>query len=85
MVILLIFLLITIKIFHSIFKKQITGQTGNGGTKDVEIIVPLKYLSNSWRTSEMPLINCKVSLRLTCSRKGILAAGTAQMKYQNLE
>ena len=25
-------------------------------TKDVEIIVPLKYLSNFWRTLEMPLI-----------------------------
>ena len=28
------------------FKANITGQTGNGGTKDVEIMVPLKYLSN---------------------------------------
>ena len=28
------------------FKVKITGQTGNDGTKDVEIIVPLKYLSN---------------------------------------
>ena len=43
------------------FKQQITGQTGNGGTKDVEIIVPLKYLSNFWRTLEMLLINCEIS------------------------
>ena len=28
------------------FKAKITGQTGNDGTKDVEINVPLKYLSN---------------------------------------
>ena len=28
------------------FKLKITGQTGNGGTKNVEIMVPLKYLSN---------------------------------------
>ena len=28
------------------FKQQITGQAGNGGTKDIEIMVPLKYLSN---------------------------------------
>ena len=28
------------------FKQQITRQTGNCGTKDVEIMVPLKYLSN---------------------------------------
>ena len=27
---------------------QITGQTGNGCTKDVEMMVPLKYLSNFW-------------------------------------
>ena len=37
----------------------------NGNEKDVEIIVPLKYLSNFWRTVEMPLINCKVNLILT--------------------
>ena len=37
------------------FKAKTTGQTGNDGTKDVEIMVPLKYLSNFWRTLEMPL------------------------------
>ena len=37
------------------FKQQITGQTGNGGTKDVEIMVPSKCLSNFCRTLEMPL------------------------------
>ena len=47
------------------FKEKITGETGNDGTKDVEIIVPLKYLSNFWRTLEMPLINCEVNLILT--------------------
>ena len=47
------------------FKAKITGETGNDATKDVEIIVPLKYLSNFWRTLEMPLINCEVNLILT--------------------
>ena len=37
-------------------KQQITGQKGNSGTKNVEIMVPLKYLSNFWRTLEIPLI-----------------------------
>ena len=32
------------------FKSKITGETGNDGTKDVEVMVPLKYLSNFWRT-----------------------------------
>ena len=49
------------------FKVKFTGQTGNNGTKYVEIIVPLKYLSNFWRTLEMPLINCEVNLILTWS------------------
>ena len=35
-----------------------TGQTGDDGTRNVEIIVPLKYLNNFWRTLEIPLINC---------------------------
>ena len=39
------------------FKQQITGQTEKNGTKIVEIVFPLKYLRNFWRTLEMPLIN----------------------------
>ena len=43
-------------------KIKITGKTSAAGnTKDVEIIVPLKYLSNFWRTLEMSLINCEVN------------------------
>ena len=39
------------------FKTKITGQTNNGGRiYNVEIMVLLKYLSNFWRTFEMPLI-----------------------------
>ena len=47
-------------------KVKITVRTpDNGNTKDVEIIVPLQYLSTFWRTLEMPLINCEVNLILT--------------------
>ena len=56
------------------FKAKITGQTGNNGTKDVEIMVPLKYLSNFWRTLEMPLINCEVNLILKWSSTCVLIA-----------
>ena len=47
-----------------IFKTKITGQTNDNGIINVEIMVPLKYLSNFWRTLEMPLINCEVELIL---------------------
>ena len=56
------------------FKVKFTGQTGNNGTKDVEIMVPLKYLSNFWRTLEMPLINCEVNLILTWASTCVLIA-----------
>ena len=56
------------------FKAKITGQTEDDGTKDVEIMIPLKYLSNFWRTLEMPLINCEVNLILTWSSTCVLIA-----------
>ena len=50
------------------FKTKITGKTPNDDNeKAVEIMVPLKYLSNFRRTLEMPLINCDVNLILTWS------------------
>ena len=50
------------------FETKITGQTDDDGEiKNVEIMVPLKYLSNIWKTLEIPLINCEVSLILTWS------------------
>ena len=42
-----------------------TGQTGDDGTKNVEIMVPLKHLSNFCRPLEMSLINCEINLILT--------------------
>ena len=61
------------------FKTKITGQTAadnnNGniaGRVDVEIMVPLKYLSNFWRTLEMLLINCEIELILTWSRNSVI-------------
>ena len=49
------------------FKTKTVGRTGNGGTKNVRIRVPLKYLSGLWRTLEMALINCEINLILTWS------------------
>ena len=36
----------------------------NGVFKDLKIAVPLRYLSNFWRSLDMPLINCKVYIQL---------------------
>ena len=64
------------------FKVKITGKTpDDGNTKDVEIIVPLKYLSNFWRTLEMPLINCEVNLILTWSKNCVISSATGETKF----
>ena len=45
------------------YKIKITGKSSSSGNeKNVEIIVPLKYLSNFQRALEMPLNNCEVNL-----------------------
>ena len=42
--------------------------------KILEIMVPLKYLSNFWRTLEMPLINCEINLILTWSTNCVIVS-----------
>ena len=44
------------------YKARKIGSTENNGIKDE--VVPLKYLSNFWRSLKIPLINCKVDLSL---------------------
>ena len=56
-----------------------------GNTKDVEIIVPLKYLSNFWRTLEMLLINCEVNLILTWSRDCVISSANEETKFKTTE
>ena len=40
---------------------------------NVKVVVPLKYLSNFFRSLEMPLINCKIKLNLTCKKECVLS------------
>ena len=64
------------------YKASLIGNTENNGTKNgVKIAVPLKYLSNFWRSLEMPLINCKVELSLKWYERCLLTvANTAAFK-----
>ena len=56
-------------------KVRLTGQTDNNGTKNVEKMLPLKYLSNFWRKIvELPLINCETTLDLNWSEKSSIVA-----------
>ena len=52
------------------YKTSITGEIHQ--IADAEIVVPLKHLSNFWKSLNVPLINCEVSLTLVWSKKCVL-------------
>ena len=45
---------------------------GNIAKRSVKVVVPLNYLSNFFRSLEMPLINCKIKLNLTWKKECVL-------------
>ena len=62
-------------------KVKITGKTpADRNIKNIEVIVPLKYLSNFRRTLEIPLINCEVNLELTWSNDCVITNSTGERK-----
>ena len=80
------------------YKTSITGKTSNADQKNaeknteqekiktkknLEIIVPLKYLSSFWRTLDIPLINCKINLILTWSENCVLTDIITQVASTN--
>ena len=67
------------------FKEKVAGGTGKTGRKDTEIMVPLKYLTNFWRRLEIPLMNCEISLILTCSANCFLLAVTVANQVPTFE
>ena len=59
--------------YKSSFIGESTIVAGNRVFKDVKIAIPLKYLSNFWRSLEMPLINCKIHLELNWSKDCVMS------------
>ena len=64
-------------------KIKITGKTpAADNEKEVEIMIPLKYLTNFWRTLEMPLINCEVNLILIWSSACVITNSTSAGTFE---
>ena len=58
------------------YKVELLGNpvlNGNIAKRSVKVVVPLKYLSNFFRSLEMPLINCKIKLNLTWKKECVLS------------
>ena len=47
------------------YKSKLISGTDDNNVNNVKLVVPLKYVSNCFRSLEMPLLNCKIDLELT--------------------
>ena len=59
------------------YKANLVGEVGANPADnkyETKVVVPLQYLSNFFRSLEMPLINCKISLELTWSQNCVLSS-----------
>ena len=54
----------------------------NSFVKNTKIVAPLKYLSNFWKSLEMPLINCKIHLELNWIEDCILSSAGDSAKFK---
>ena len=56
------------------YKTKITGSldAGENEKEDVTIAIPLKYLGNFWRSLNIPLINCEITLILSRYKECVL-------------
>ena len=64
------------------YKTKITGKTSAAGnTKNVKTAMSWKYLSNFWRTIEMPLINYETNFILTWSADCVFSSVTGETEF----
>ena len=60
---------------------ELVGNAAGVRRLNVKIVVPLKYLSNFFRSLEMPLINCKIKLNLTWKKECVLSTGVGEAVF----
>ena len=60
---------------------EVAGNAAGVRRLNVKIVVPLKYLSNFFRSLEMPLINCKIELNLTWKKECVLSTGVGEAVF----
>ena len=53
----------------------------NVARRNVKVVVPLKYLSNFFRSLEMPLINCKIKLNLTWKKECVFSTDASDAVF----
>ena len=71
-------------LFNTNFIEKSTAVKNNRVFKNVKIAVPLNHLSNFWRSLEIPLINCKINLKLNWTNDCVMSTiGNTTFKITN--
>ena len=60
---------------------EVAGNDAGVRRLNVKVVVPLKYLSNFFRSLQMPLINCKIKLNLTWKKDCVLSTGDGEAVF----
>ena len=60
---------------------EVAGDAAGVRRLNLKVVVPLKYLSNFFRSLEMPLINCKIKLNLTWKKECVLSTGAGEAVF----
>ena len=60
-----------------VYKSKLIKGTDDNNVNNVKLVVPLKYVSNFFRSLEMPLVNCKIDLELTWHKDCIISSANA--------
>ena len=60
---------------------EVAGDAAGVRRLNVKVVVPLKYLSNFFRSLEMPSINCKIKLNLTWKKECVLSTGASEVIF----
>ena len=60
---------------------EVAGNAAGVRRLNVKVFVPLKYLSNFFRSLGMPLINCKIKLNLTWKKECVLSTGAGEAVF----
>ena len=60
---------------------EVAGDAAGARRLNVKVVVPLKYISNFFRSLEMPLINCKIKSDLTWKKECVLSTGAGEAVF----
>ena len=60
-----------------VYKSKLISGTDDNNVNNVKLVVPLKYVSNFFRSLEMSLVNCKIDLELTWHKDCMISSVNA--------